>query len=133
MLHRFARAIMLVSDSLAARSFATTSRDHRLPFHGFQLSAATPLWRITERHRSYRGGQRGKVIDLLARRCLPRGHPCAASGACAVQQISSSWRQCSEQQASLKAALGIDDMGIAFCCCCFDHVGIYPLIIPTEL
>ena len=33
---------MLVSDYIACR-FATTSRDHRLPFHGLQLSAATPL------------------------------------------------------------------------------------------
>ena len=37
-----------------------------------------------------RGGQSGKVIDLLAWRCLPLGHPSAASGACAVEQISSS-------------------------------------------
>ena len=51
------------------------------------------------------GGQSGKVIDLLARRCLPLGHPSAASGACAVVQISSSKRQYSERQASLKAAL----------------------------
>ena len=33
------------------------------------------------------GGQSGKVIDLLAWRCLPLGHPSAASGACAVEQI----------------------------------------------
>ena len=52
-----------------------------------------------------RGGQSGKDIDLLARRCLPLGHPSAASGACAFVQISSSKRQCGEQQASLKAAL----------------------------
>ena len=35
-----------------------------------------------------RGGQSGKVIDLLAWCCLPLGHPSAASGACAVIQNS---------------------------------------------
>ena len=50
------------------------------------------------------GGQSGKVIDLLARRCLPLGHPSAASGACAVVQISSSKQQCGKWQASLKVA-----------------------------
>ena len=52
-----------------------------------------------------RCGQSGKVIDLLARRCLPLGHPSAASDACAVEQISPSKRQCGKQQASLKPAL----------------------------
>ena len=52
-----------------------------------------------------RGGQSGKVIDLLAWRCLPLDHPSAASGACAVEQISSSKRQCGKQQVSLKPAL----------------------------
>ena len=62
-----------------------------------------------------RGGQSGKVIDLLAWRCLPLGHPSAASGACAVEQISSgacaveqissSKRQCGKWQVSLKPAL----------------------------
>ena len=33
------------------------------------------------------------VINLLARRCLPLGHPSVASGACAVVQISSSKRK----------------------------------------
>ena len=54
-----------------------------------------------------RGGQSGKVIDLLAWRCLPLGHPSAASGACAVVQKSPSKRQCGKRQASLKAALGV--------------------------
>ena len=54
-----------------------------------------------------RGGQSGKVIDLLAWRCLPLGHPSAASGACAVEQISSSKRQCGKRQVSLKPALGL--------------------------
>ena len=52
-----------------------------------------------------RSGQSGKVIDLLAWRCLPLGHPSAASGACAVEQISSSKRQCGKRQVSLKPAL----------------------------
>ena len=52
------------------------------------------------------GGQSGKVIDLLARRCLSLGHPSVASGACAVEQISSSKWQCGKPQASMKAAFG---------------------------
>ena len=59
-----------------------------------QLSANCPV------------GQSGKVIDLLAWRCLPLGHPSVASGACAVVQKSPSKRQYGERQASLKAALG---------------------------
>ena len=55
-----------------------------------------------------RGGQSGKVIDLLARRCLLLGHPPATSGDCAVVQISSSKRQCGERQTSLKAALNFN-------------------------
>ena len=70
-----------------------------------QLSAATPL----ELYAICRGGQSGKVIDLMARRCLPLagplGHPSAANGACTVVQMSSSKLHCSERQASLKAAL----------------------------
>ena len=53
----------------------------------------------------YRDGQSGKVIDLLAWRCLPLGHPSAASDACAVELISSSKRQCGKRQVSLKPAL----------------------------
>ena len=52
-----------------------------------------------------RGGQSSKVIDLLAWRCLPLGHPSAASDACAVELISSSKRQCGKWQVSLKPAL----------------------------
>ena len=51
-----------------------------------------------------RGGQSGKVIDLLAWRRLPLGHPSAASGACAVVLISSSKRHCGKWQVSLKPA-----------------------------
>ena len=57
-----------------------------------------------------RGGQSGKIIDLLAWRCLPLGHPSAASGACAVEQISSSKRQCGKRQVSLKPALLLELM-----------------------
>ena len=55
-----------------------------------------------------RGGQSGKVIDLLAWRCLPLGHPSAASGACAVVQKSPSkrqWGKPPQRQAILKAAI----------------------------
>ena len=45
------------------------------------------------------------AIGLLAWRCLPLGHPSAASGACAVVQISSLKRQCGKWQVSLKPAL----------------------------
>ena len=51
------------------------------------------------------GGQSGKVIDLLAWRCLPLGHPSAASDDCAVELISLSKRQCGKRQVSLKPAL----------------------------
>ena len=45
--------------------FAAMSRDHHLLFHGLQLSAAMPLWLITERHRSW--------IELKSTVCdLPR-------------------------------------------------------------
>ena len=77
-----------------------------------QLSAATPLWLY---HRAaslsswiefhcLRPAALDKAARLLARGYLPLGHPPAASGACAVVQISSSKRQCSKWQASLKAA-----------------------------
>ena len=48
-----------------------------------------------------RCGQSGKVIDLLARRCLPLGHPWAASGVYAVVQLLPS-----RQSGNLKAASG---------------------------
>ena len=52
-----------------------------------------------------RCGHSGENINWLAWHCLPLGLPSAASGACAVEQISPSKRQCGERQASLKAAL----------------------------
>ena len=84
-----------------------------------QLSAATPLWLY---HRAaslpswiefncLRSAAVGKAARLsinwldAACRCLPLGHPSAASGACAVEQISSSKRQCGKRQVSLKPAL----------------------------
>ena len=50
--------------------------------------------------------QSGKIVDLLPRHCLPHGQPepWAASGGCAVVQISLSMRQSGKRQASLKAA-----------------------------
>ena len=87
-----------------------------------QLSAATPLWLY---HRAaslpswiefncLRSAAVGKAARLsinwldAAWRCLPLGHPSAASGACAVVQISSSKRQCGKRQVSLKAALPLE-------------------------
>ena len=84
-----------------------------------QLSAATPLWLY---HRAaslpsciefncLRSAAVGKAARLsiywldAAWRCLPLGHPSAASGACAVEQISSSKRQWGKRQVSLKPAL----------------------------
>ena len=86
-----------------------------------QLSAATPLWLY---HRAaslpsciefncLRSAAVGKAARLsiywldAACRCLPLGHPSAASGACAVEQISSSKRQCGKRQVSLKPALRV--------------------------
>ena len=54
--------------------------------------------------------QRGKVIDLLARHCLPLGHPWVSSGDCTVVQISPSKRQSGEWQANLKSALSLQLM-----------------------
>ena len=68
------------------------------------LSGITPKCNRIQLSTICRGGQSSKVIDLLARRCLPLGHPSVASAACAVVQISSSKWQCGERQASLKAA-----------------------------
>ena len=72
---------------------------------GFSPSGIAPELNWSQLYAICRGGQSGKVIDWLARRCLPLGHPSAASGACAVVQISPSKRQCGKRQASLKAAL----------------------------
>ena len=59
----------------------------------FSLSDIAPELNKIQLSVVCRGGQSGKVIDLLARRCLLLCHPSAASGACAVEQISSSKRQ----------------------------------------
>ena len=73
---------------------------------GLSPSGIAPELNWSQLYVICRGGKSGKVIDLLARRCLPFGHPSAASGACTNEQISSSSkRQCGERQASLKAAL----------------------------
>ena len=82
---------------------AAMPRDHCLLFQSYSSQRQRRFGFITERHRSrvewnstvcdLHGGQSGKVIDLLAWRCLPLGHPSAASGVCAVEQISSSKRQ----------------------------------------
>ena len=111
----FSSALMLVSDQLAARPFAATPCDHCLLFHGYRCqwprcfglssSGIAPELNWSQLYAICRSGQSGKVIDLLARRCLPLGHPSVASGACAVIQISSSKRQSGERQASQKAAL----------------------------
>ena len=88
-----------------------------------QLSAATPLW-LYRRAASLpsciefnclRSAAVGKAARLsiywldAAWRCLPLGHPSAASGACAVEQISSSKRQCGKRQVSLKPALRFNE------------------------
>ena len=75
------------------RRFGFSPSGNRSELNRIQLSAIC------------RGGQSGKVIDLLAWRCLPLGHPSAASGACAVELITSSKRQCGKRQVSLKPAL----------------------------
>ena len=82
-----------------------------------QLSAVTPLWLYHRAAslpswiefnclRSAAVGKAARLSILLAWRCLPLGHPSAASGACAVEQISSSKWQCSKRQVSLKPTLG---------------------------
>ena len=72
---------------------------HRLLFQSgnaalaFHRAAIAPELNRIQLSAICRGGQSGKVIDLLAWRCLPLGHPSAASDACAVELISSSKRQ----------------------------------------
>ena len=85
-----------------------------LGYHALMLSAATllclsvsgiaPELNWSQLHAICHGGQSGKVIDLSGRRWLLLGLLSVASGSCTVEQISSSKRQCGEQQASLKAA-----------------------------
>ena len=96
--------------------FATWSS---LAVSELQLSAATLLWLYHGaaslpswiEFNCLRSAAVGKAARLsinwldAAWRCLPLGHPSAASGACAVVQISSSKRQCGKRQVSLKAAL----------------------------
>ena len=82
---------------------AALSGNATLAFH--RVAIAPKLNRI-QLSAICRGGQSGKVIDLLAWRCLPLGHPSAASDACAVELISSSKRQCGKRQVSLKPAYG---------------------------
>ena len=90
---------------------AAMPRDHRLLFqNGNAALALSPSGIAPELNRIQLsaiccGGQSGKVINLLAWCCLPLGHPSAASGACVVEQISSSKRQCGKRQVSLKPAL----------------------------
>ena len=71
----------------------------------YHRAASLPSW--IQLSAICRGGQSGKVIDLYWQdvACLPLGHPSAASGACAVVQISSSKQQCGKRQARRKAAL----------------------------
>ena len=87
--------------SLAVFRVAALSGKAALAFH--RAAIAPELNRI-QLSVICRGGQSGKVIDLLAWRCLPLGHPSAASDACAVELISSSKRQCGKRQVSLKPA-----------------------------
>ena len=74
---------------------------------GLSPSGITPELNSSQLYAIYRVGQSSRVIDLLARHCLPLGHPSVASGACAVEQISSSKRQYCERQAILIPALVI--------------------------
>ena len=95
-------------------------RDHRLLFQsstalsGNAALALSPSGIAPELNRIQlsaicRGGKSGKVIDLFARRCLPLGHPSAASGACAVVQISSSKRRAASwSESSISQSVTID-------------------------
>ena len=70
----------------------------------FSLSSIAPKLNRSQLSPICRCGQSGQDTDWLLRRCLPLCLLSAASGAWAVAQISSSKRQCSEGQASQKAA-----------------------------
>ena len=97
--------------------FATTPYDHRLPFQSYKSwwpcrFGLSTEWDISpDLNRIQLAGvcccgHNGRVmIDLLARNCLPLGHPSATGGFCAIVQILPSKQQCGERQASLKVAL----------------------------
>ena len=86
-----------VSWSPLAVSWFTGSSQRPRRF-GLSSSGIAPELNWSQLYAKCRSRQSGKVIDLLARRCLLLGQPSAASGACAVVQISSSKRQCGERQ-----------------------------------
>ena len=107
---------------LAACRLAALPRDHRLLFQSCSSQRQRRFGFISFYHRAasltswiefncLRSAAVGKAARLsiywldAAWRCLPLGHPSAASGACAVVQISSSKRQCGKRQVSLKPAL----------------------------
>ena len=73
----------------------------------YYRAASHPSWIEANCMRSAAVGKAARlsIYDKLPRHCLPLGHSSAASGECAVVQISSSKRQCGERHASLKAAL----------------------------
>ena len=97
-------SVMLVSDYLATRPFATMRRDHGLLFQSCSSQRLHPFSFFIEQHCSQVQlsaicchGQSGRDIDFIL-----LGLPSVASGVCAVVQISPSKRQCGERQASLK-------------------------------
>ena len=79
--------------------------------NGSSQSGNAPKLNWSQLYAICRCGQSGKVIDLLARQCLPLGHPWATSGVCAIVKILPSKRQSGEWQACLKAALGFQLKG----------------------
>ena len=68
------------------------------------LAALLPSWIEFNCLRSAALGKAARLSIYLQDAACQLAHPSVASGACAVVQISSK-RQCSERQASLKAAL----------------------------
>ena len=104
--HLFAAFILayrlpLCSANAACSFIVYTERCCR---NGSSQSGIAPELNWSQLYVICRCGQSSKVIDLLARRYLPLGHPWAASGVRAVVQISPSKRLSEELQASLKAA-----------------------------
>ena len=106
---------MLVSDYLAVPHFATTLCDHRLLFHGLQLSATTLHWLITEQYCSQ--VELKSTVCKLPQWAKQQGYQFIGKTLLATwSSLCSKWllrsctniiikRQCSEWQASLKAAL----------------------------
>ena len=98
------KSLCNAGSELALHRFAPMPCDHPWLFQSCSTlalspSGIAPAWNRIKLSAVCRCVQRDRVINLLARCCLPLGLPSVVSGACAVVQISPSKCQCSKWQA----------------------------------